>query len=98
MLTVKMTAILVVFLVFWTFWKGKHFANWIGAAATTKLCWFMAGIWAVSFSSIWLIFLISQFAGKTPYWPQPWKSVVSIVYGLTCILPLPVISLAPYTK
>ena len=89
--TVKMTAILIVFLVFGTFWKGKHFANWIGAAATTKLCWFMAGIWAFSFSSIWLIFLISQFAGKTPYWPQPWKSVVSIIYGLTCILPLPVI-------
>jgi hypothetical protein len=93
-----MTAILIVFLVFWAFWKAKHFANWIGAAATTKLCWFMAGIWAVSFFSVWLILSVSQFVGQTSYWPQPWKSVVSMIYGLTCILPLPLLSLAPYTK
>jgi len=59
-----MTAILIVFLVFWTFWKAKHFANWIGAAATTKLCWFMAGIWAFSFFSIWLIFLYRNLPEK----------------------------------
>jgi predicted membrane protein len=93
-----MTAILIVLLVFCTFWKAKDFANRIGAAATTKLCLFVAGMWAFSFFSIWLILLISQFAGKTPYWPQPWQSVVSVIYGLTCILPLPVLSLAPYTK
>jgi hypothetical protein len=87
-----------VFLVFWTFWKAKNFASWIGAAATTKLCWFMAGIWALSFFSIWLFSFISQFAGNTPLWPQPWKSVVSIIYALACILPLPVLSLAPHTK
>jgi hypothetical protein len=58
----------------------------------------MAGIWAVSFFSVWLILFVSQFVGKTPCWPQPWKSVVSMIYGLTCILPLPVLSLAPYTK
>jgi hypothetical protein len=96
--TVKMTGILIVFLVLWTFWRAKHFANRIGAAATTKLCWFLAGVWAFSFFSVWLILFVSQFAEKTPYWPHPWKSVVSVIYGLTCILPLPVLSLAPYTK
>jgi hypothetical protein len=91
-------AILIVLLVLCTFWKAKRFAHWIGAAAATRLCWFMAWIWGSSFLSLWLILLISQFAGNTLYWPQPWKSAVSIVYGLTCILPLPVLSLAPYTK
>jgi hypothetical protein len=94
----KIMAILIVLLVLCTFWKAKRFAHWIGAAAATRLCWLMAWIWGSSFLSLWLILLISQFAGNTLYWPQPWKSAVSIVYGLTCILPLPVLSLAPYTK
>jgi hypothetical protein len=77
--TVKMTAILIVFLVLWTFWRAKHFANWIGAAATTKLC--LVHGWDLG------VFIFLRVADsfriaicrKNTVLPHPWKSVVSVI-------------------